>query len=242
MKTVLISLALFVSSLFADSTGIGPSCLEGPFNNLSSIYTLTAYAPRNLLYNGLKVNDLGLFQATVFQYCPWTGNQSSFCPNGTDMAFVGTLTPVGFLPLIHLRMSLLTKEQSVEVPGGQDLYVSANGELDITVQHSHSFPPGSYPEYIGWKWYRLPVNQPPVFGCPTDDPMYNCEPPTGFFVFRAPSATVSGVVACPQTFGNTTSVSLWAVTPQFNRTDCVALEGLGTHPYSGVNPPVWAYY
>lgn len=67
-------------------------------NNLTGRYTLTAYAPGNVVYHGLKVNNLNLFQEKVFQYCPFTGNQSSYCPNGTDMAFGGTLGPVSNQP------------------------------------------------------------------------------------------------------------------------------------------------
>jgi hypothetical protein len=85
------------------------------------------------------------------------------------------------------------------------------------------------------------VYQRAEFNCPNDNPEYNCEPPTGYWNFRAPNATVGGVVACEASQGGEKSV-LYAVTPAFNRTDCVVLEGLGTHTYTGVDPPVWAYY
>lgn len=131
--------------------------------------------------------------------------------------------------------------QLVEVPGGQDLYVSANGEIDITVQHSHFFPPGSYPEYVGWTWKPFSVYQRPLFKCERWNPDYECAPPTGYFNFQAPNANVSGVFACPNRY-NASLLSIWAATSQFNRTDCFKLAGLGTHPYTGPNPPVWAYY
>ena len=66
----------------------------GPLNNLTGPYTLTAYAPGNCEYNGLKAEIPSLFQSKVAAYCPFTGNQSSICPNGTDAAFAGTLYPV----------------------------------------------------------------------------------------------------------------------------------------------------
>jgi hypothetical protein len=55
---------------------------EPELNNLTSPYTLTAYNPDDSLYNGLKVNNLAIFQAKTDGYCPFTGNQSSLCPNG----------------------------------------------------------------------------------------------------------------------------------------------------------------
>jgi len=55
---------------------------EPNLNNLTNPYTLAAYKPDDWLYNGLKVNNLGLFQATTSGYCPFTGSESSICPNG----------------------------------------------------------------------------------------------------------------------------------------------------------------
>jgi hypothetical protein len=67
-------------------------------NNLTSPYTLTSYTTdgEHCIYNGLKVNNLNLFQAKVDQHCPFpfNGDQGSVCPNGTDMAFANTLYPV----------------------------------------------------------------------------------------------------------------------------------------------------
>jgi len=79
-----------------------------------------------------------------------------------------------------------------------------------------------------------------VFDCPSNDPEYKCEPPAGYWNFKAPNATVGGVVACDG--GDGKKSALYAVTPAFNKTNCVELKGLGTHPYAGVVPPVWAYY
>jgi hypothetical protein len=60
-------------------------------NNLTSPYTLTAYLPCNPVYNGLKVNNLNLFQENVSQYCP---EVVSICPNGTDTVFASSMYPV----------------------------------------------------------------------------------------------------------------------------------------------------
>lgn len=126
------------------------------------------------------------------------------------------------------------------MPGGQDLYVTVDGQILITVQHSHSFPQGSWPEYYGWTWYPLPVKEHPLEDCPADDEDYDCRPPTGFWRFQAPNSTVGGIVACQNKY-NANVTSVYAITPEFNQTNCIPLLGLGTHPYSGPNPPVWAY-
>ncbi|OCK84627.1 hypothetical protein K432DRAFT_106049 [Lepidopterella palustris CBS 459.81] len=196
---------------------------------LSNFYTLTVYKPHDRKLNALKVEEnyggFGIYQASTASYCP---EQVGACPNGTELAFDGgTLYPYSI------------------VPGGQDSYVESDGLIQITVQHSHSFPPGSYPEYEGWTWTAFPVfdnhNWWHNHGnrCPKDNPIYNCDPPSGFFDFKAPNATVGGVMACPSTYNSSATV-IYAVTPDFKRTDCVKLDGLATHNYTG--EPVWAYY
>lgn len=71
---------------------------QGSTNDRPVQYTLTAHSPSVECLNGLKVNwggALNLFQAEVSSYCPFTGDQASYCPNGTETVFVGTLYPVG---------------------------------------------------------------------------------------------------------------------------------------------------
>lgn len=55
-------------------------------NNLTSPYTLTAYQPDSYQWNGQKIENVGLklqlFAANTTSYCPFTGNQSTSCPNG----------------------------------------------------------------------------------------------------------------------------------------------------------------
>lgn len=129
------------------------------------------------------------------------------------------------------------------VPGGQDLYVTSDGGIHIIVQHSHSIPPDAYWNYQGWSWTALPVPYESLIpSCLVDDPRFNCEAPTGYWTFHAPDAPddVGGVVSCPSEY-NPDSAVAYAVTPKFNRTDCVPMIGLGTHNYTGPNPPVWAY-
>ncbi|KAF2797147.1 hypothetical protein K505DRAFT_415251 [Melanomma pulvis-pyrius CBS 109.77] len=194
---------------------------EGP-----GLHTLTAYAPNNTKYNGLKVEYggyLNLFQEKTGQYCPGPPLVPN-CPNGTDTVFAGTFYP------------------SSMVPGGQEFFVDVDGATRITVQHSHSFPPGSYPYYYGWTWTALSSNASSI-SCPSNSTLYNCGAPSGYFTFKAPDGPPSyqgGLKACPNKY-NTNGTSVYAVTPLFNLTGCVELEGLATHTYTGVNPPVWAY-
>lgn len=133
------------------------------------------------------------------------------------------------------------------VPGSQDLYVTASGQIRITPQHSHAIPDGAYWNYQGWTWTSLAdtssyLAPDDASDCPADDDRYNCGAPSGYWTFQAPDAPedVGGVVACP---GEDVpeDVEAWAVTPAFNRTDCEEIAGLGTHGYEGVSPPVWSY-
>lgn len=130
------------------------------------------------------------------------------------------------------------------MPGGQDLYVTHDGDIAITVQHSHYIPSDAYHNYEGWSWNALPTDtySASMPDCPLDDPRYNCDTPSGYWTFHAPDAAedVGGVVACPDP-DYPESIQAYAVTPSFNRTDCTPMVGLGTHNYTGVNPPVWSY-
>ncbi|KAL0262873.1 hypothetical protein SLS55_001847 [Diplodia seriata] len=201
--------------------------LEARQSQTNYRYTLTAYAPNNTTLNGAKSQNGGtLFAEKVGQYCPTIVGSS--CPNGTDTVYVGGLTP------------------SSMVPGGQELYVAADGAIQITVQHSHEIPSGAYPSYKGWSYNALPTandsDVTSMANCPLDSPRYNCETPLGYWTFQAPDAAkdVGGVVACPSPYSPDKAVA-YAVTPKFNRTDCTPMLGLGTHNYTGVFPPVWSY-
>jgi hypothetical protein len=88
------------------NTNGGSTLANSTLNNLTSPYTLTAYIPWDCAFNGLKANNLNLFQATVAQYCPEINDSTAFCPNGTDTVFVGTLYPVSFcFPFLFLHLA-----------------------------------------------------------------------------------------------------------------------------------------
>ena len=112
--------------------------------------------------------------------------------------------------------------------------------MAITPQHEHSIPPGAYIESVGWTWTALPVHEPRLHHCPANNDFYDCTPPTGYWDFLAPNAAHGGVMACPNE-NDSTVTSIYAITPEFKRTDCVPLVGIGTHPYSGIDPPVYSY-
>ncbi|KAJ9630455.1 hypothetical protein H2203_000976 [Taxawa tesnikishii (nom. ined.)] len=195
-------------------------------NTLPSQYTITAYKKDDATINGLKVQGGGAFiigQANVSSYCPSVVQESGGCPNGTQTALAGSLYPLSL------------------VPGGQELYVDVNGAVRITVQHSHSIPPGAYPYYLGWTWTPFSSCASPCSReCPRDDPRYDCGAPEGYWTFKSPDEDVGGLYACPAEY-NANATQLFARTPAFNQTGCAALDGLATHNYTGPSPPVWAY-
>jgi hypothetical protein len=213
-----------------------PHPQDEPPNEGPGLYTLTAYAPDDELRNGLKVQyggQLTLFSRQTEQYCPGPPTVPT-CPKGTDTVFSGYFYP------------------SSLVPGGQNFYVGSDGSTRITVQHSHVIPVGAYPAYEGWTWTPLAANEtsPANPQAPEDwAPFYNVGVPSGYFTFKAPNGPPEyegGVVACPrpnpQEGGVQQVMNVYAVTPEFSEVGCAPLKGLATHPYSGPNPPVWAYY
>ncbi|KAF2261800.1 hypothetical protein CC78DRAFT_570283 [Lojkania enalia] len=220
------SLHLLLKAVALLPIALGSPYLQAHRKDGPGLHTLTAYVPGDKVYDGLKVEYggyLNLFQEKTGQYCP-TQVQPN-CPNGTELVFSGTFYP------------------SSMVPGGQEFYVSGDGSTHITVQHSHAFPPGSYPYYYGWTWTSFTNRPAPSAACPTDDPLYNCDIPTGYFTFKAPDGPEGyegGLKACRNVYDESVT-SVYAVTPGFNLTGCVKMKGLATHAYSGVNPPVWAY-
>ncbi|KAK5016161.1 hypothetical protein BJ546DRAFT_355606 [Cryomyces antarcticus] len=199
-------------------------------NTLPSLYTLTAYKKHDGKYNGMKVESGGglyLGRATASTYCPDQVRQAGGCPPGIETVFGGTMSPVS------------------EVPGGQDLYVAYDGSIEITVQHSHTFPPNSYPYYVGWTWTAFTCAQAEraTKRCVKNNAIYDCSVPTGYFNFKSPDEAAGGIMACPPPDGSGVSETwqVFAVTPGFVKQGCVKLDGLATHAYTGVVPPVWAY-
>ncbi|PWY86921.1 hypothetical protein BO70DRAFT_360648 [Aspergillus heteromorphus CBS 117.55] len=132
-------------------------------------------------------------------YCPF-GNSSALCPPGTETVFAGSGSGL-----------------SVEVPGGQEVYVNPSGALSFTVPHSAYIPAGSS---LG----------PFVYTPGTE---------FGSWTFNGWGA--SGFMACP------TEDSKWqvfaavsnATVPSGNVDDCLGFDALGV-PTNGT-AAAWEY-
>jgi hypothetical protein len=115
-----------------------------------SILTLTASLPGNPL-NGLAVNadgesfDLG---GSPSYYCPTEVEPN--CPNTTETIFAPGLGALDVSLAFKSRDFGDTADNSVQVlvPGGQQVYISSDGELGFTQAHSAYVPPGAY--FGGW--------------------------------------------------------------------------------------------
>jgi len=153
---------------------------------------LTAYVSGNDL-NGLAVNAdgeafwLGLKEPGT--YCPLS-NQS-LCPAGTETIF----DDASYL--------------WVEVPGGQETYVTQDGAWEFTQAHSSSVPTNAT---VGG-WEIVTVNN--LFGNIVT-----------FWSWPSSSTSVGGTYACPGTGEDTGLYQIFAGTEDFDQTDCVALQGL----------------
>jgi len=115
-----------------------------------SLLTLTASLPGNPLH-GLAVNADGesfALGGSPSYYCPSSVEPN--CPNTTETVFTPGL---GALDVSHTCESRdfghnADDSLQVEVPGGQQVYISSDGELGFTQAHSAYVPPGAY--YGGW--------------------------------------------------------------------------------------------
>lgn len=191
--------ALALTLTFAISTAIADT------------FTLTASLPASPL-DGLPVNAAGeafsLGGSPSF-YCPTS--VSSACPNTTETIFAAELTAL-----------------DVEVPGGQQVYVQANGALGFTQAHSASVPPGAT-----------------IGGFVNVTVASDCHAPWEVITWKSPDGSTGGIEACsevPADTNGTAVYKVYAVTPGFNQTGCVKLAGL-LASYLGNGAPfgAWQY-
>lgn len=155
--------------------------------------------------------------------------------------------PTAFIPSVACSFDSQLAQtadalQSAMVPGGQDTYVLANGQLLITPQHSHSKPGDAFWGYEGFSCSEgLPNSYtPPGYSsCPSSDPLYDCRQPTGLCTWKLPKQHKGGVFACRNPYDPAGTV-IFVKTPHFNQTGCTELDGLAVHPYDGPIP-VWSY-
>jgi len=110
----------------------------------------------------------------------------------------------------------------VEVPGGQQIYITPGGELKYT--QAHSAGEGSNPYNGGWVQVTYTSS---------------CSPTLTVLTWVAPDKSTEGVWACPNTSINAT-YQIYANTPAFNLTGCTALLGI-LPTYLPANAPVGAW-
>jgi len=176
-------------------------------------FTLTVYQPNSPL-DGQVVNAaaealyLGLKGPS--SYCPVV--DQALCPAGNETIFAG--------------MSAMF----VEVPGGQQIYVTTGGVIGYTIAHSSDIPPGSY---IG-DFTNITLKS-------------DCSPPVTLINWQSPATNgvvTKGILACPHVpyyENGTATYQIYANTPAFNQTDCVKVEGLLPHDTPSGVFGAWEY-
>ncbi|KAH9907219.1 hypothetical protein F4778DRAFT_799557 [Xylariomycetidae sp. FL2044] len=194
----------------------------------ATTYTISIFAP------GTEVDGAQLSAAGQAFYSG-LADPSTYCPT-----IEGLKCPEVRGTLVHSGMSGM----AVEVPGGQPIYVAPDGQVRFDRAHSVSSPSGS--AYDGW--YNKTVVQEcgPTLEVLDFYPPYPMPIPVGGGGGGeggegegeggggrpppTPVVTVGGVVMCPDIpdyLDHTgASYSLYAVTPAFNLTGCVAAIGL----------------
>ncbi|KAI6712295.1 hypothetical protein JHW43_005152 [Diplocarpon mali] len=151
----------------------------------AQISTLTAFLPNSIL-DGQKVNAasqaffLGLDAPAT--YCPPVVEPN--CPVASETVVAGAIGSLW-----------------VNVPGGQQIYVRANGALAFVQAHSNNVPVDSY----RGGFLNVTISS-------------DCAEDVNVFTWKAPD----GSTACP----HSPYYQIYARTPAFNQTDCVELEGL----------------
>jgi hypothetical protein len=189
-----------------------------------SPYTLTALLPGNDTISNLKVEAGGfafsLGGSAPATYCP--AGIVDPCPPGNETVLAGGLGPY------------------TEVPGGQQGFVTLQGNISYTQAHSISEPAGSY--VGGWSWAAFETPRE-VGSCDAADARYDCDAGTGLFTFAWEDEASTALYACPYPDPNVDLFyTLLVAAPEFVLFDgCLQLEGLVSHTYTGPNPNTWQY-
>lgn len=160
-------------------------------------------------------------------YCPDIVSQISQCPPGTETdfscqdGFCGLVRfPLFSLPFSqsgHLsvagRSSLTTfsvSPQNVEVPGGQQIYVTPNGAVSFTQAHTNLAPPGSYFSGFSLKGEVLKFGDEDFYACPPADNSPTSQLYVGFpEVEENPECYKIELITAP---GNDTGFAAWQYT------------------------------
>jgi len=146
MKTTL-ALSAFVASALAQSQAF-------------SSMALRSASPIHFAQINAAGQKFWLAGQPTESYCP---NDPATCPAGTSTVFVGGDTTD-------------TLSLSVEVPGGQQVYIAPDGTMSYTQAHSANIPPGSILD--GWSrdesgaGYGHLYWQGGLVGCPVEGKGY----------------------------------------------------------------------
>lgn len=187
------------------------------------------------ILGGSAIASASICSLTV--YCPFTGIDGSALNAMGNGFFTGTSGPATYCPtevggdcppvqgtLVDVAMSAM----SVEVPGGQNIYVAPDGEVKYTSAHSSFMPFGSYPS----GWYNKTA-------------VSDCAPTTEIIDFlTTDGSNVGGLFLCPTIpdylSGTGASYQLYAKTPDFTLTNCEPAVGLVQH-MSSATLGCWQY-
>ncbi|RYP09193.1 hypothetical protein DL764_001464 [Monosporascus ibericus] len=164
----------------------------------AATFTIAAFAPNSEV-------DGALLNAMRQSFYIGTSGPATFCPSSTVPScpdVEGTLVTGGFTAMAAM------------VPGGQQVYVSPNGQVKYTVAHTAFMPQGSYTD----GWFNKTVVQ-------------DCGSIIEILDWLATDGSNSGGLAlCPKVAdfltGTGASHSLYARTPGFNQDDCIDVMGL----------------
>ena len=138
----------------------------------------------------------------------------TFCPSPTvDCSGFNNNTSV---MLVAEAGKPTTAAPDVVVPGGQTMYVAANGAVMYTIAHSGAIPVGAFTTGF--------VYTPPTAGQSFGDVSFNAGGATGF-------------IACPVD-GKPDVYQVFADVTGKNTTGCLGFDALAT-PYTG--SPAWQY-
>ncbi|KAI9741959.1 MAG: hypothetical protein M1834_000348 [Cirrosporium novae-zelandiae] len=189
--------------------------------------TLTSWDPDRPWLDSLKVENGGL------SFVLGATGAGIYCPTG-----VNPCPDSGELVVYWPNWGL-----NVEVPGGQQTFISFSGLLTYTQAHSIYMPNGPALADTGiWTFHSLAIPSGDL--CPGNSPHYNCAPALGYWSFVLPNGTDTGVLACPLSGCSVDGplYTLYVQEPLFNVTGCTRLKGVKVHSWEGENPAAWQYY
>ncbi|KAI1178334.1 hypothetical protein F4777DRAFT_114293 [Nemania sp. FL0916] len=184
-------------------------CLSAAASTSASAFSITAFVPSNSLDGAvIHASDSGFHSGLTKPTTYCSLHPASKCPK-----VAGTL------------VSENMEHMAVSVPGGQQIYVQPDGQVQYTIPHSADRPPGS----IVGCWHRK-----------TSTFSYNIPQAHDVLDFDD-SRGHKGLALCPHT--NSTKGGthmLYARTKDFNVKSCVDVVGL-TLTKSDANVGCWEY-